>query len=206
MDCIAQNQLINRDMDRFIEHCDMAMAPIPDMGYYSCVALCAFDAVFSIQSRYNSVVSPLIDRLCGMMNIRRHFDNPYILPSVEQQIKISDFINKMNCSDPEILAKRLNNHQRTSSKSGILKTDAFFQYLGVFRELGIETYQDVFIDTTRRDNLELKLRRIIGQNVAVDYFFMLAGNTDDVKVDTWIRRFVRDAVGKNDLTPEQIKQ
>lgn len=112
----------------------------------------------------------------------------------------------MNCSDPEILAERLNNHQRTSSKSGILKTDAFFQYLAVFRELEIETYQDVFIDTTRRDNLELMLRRIKGQNVAVDYFFMLAGNTDDVKVDTWIRRFVRDAVGENDLTPEQIKQ
>ena len=192
-------------MDKFIEHCDIAMSPIPDMGYYSSVALCAFDAVFSIQSRYNSVVSPLIDRLCQMINIPRHFENKFVLPSVEEQIKVTEFQHRLNCSDPVILAKRLKNKQRTSSRNGILKTDAFLQYLEVFNNHEIETFQDVFSSEEKKANLEHSLRKITGQNVAVDYFFMLAGNEDDVKVDTWIKRFVHDALDK-DIPDCQIKQ
>ena len=195
-------------MDKFIEHCDMAMSPIPDMGYYSSVALCAFDAVFSIQSRYNSVVSPLIDRLCSMIDIPRHLENQSVLPRIEEQIKVSEFqrrLRRLNCLDPATLAEKLNNRQRTSSRNGILKADAFLQYLEEFKSHEIETFQDVFSSEEKRAKLEQSLRKITGQNVAVDYFFMLAGNKDDVKVDTWIKRFVHDALGK-DIPESQIKQ
>ena len=69
-------------MRAFLAHCDQALAPIPDMEYYSCVGLCALDAVFSIQSRYNSVVSPLIDRFCDMIDIPRRAYDPHTLPTM----------------------------------------------------------------------------------------------------------------------------
>ena len=203
----SSGRIIIEHMDRFLEHCNLAMSSdTPDMGYYSSLALCAFDVVFSIRARFESVVSPLIDRLCRMVEIPRQLENPYVLPSLEQQIKVSDFVQRLHCESPEELANRLNNHQRTSATSGILKTEAFLLYLEVFSILSVETYQDAFTDGHPRRWLEEMLRTIPGQNVSVDYFFMLAGNENDVKVDVWIRRFVKEAVGRDDLTPLQIKE
>ena len=191
-------------MELFLRHCDRALAPVPDMEYYSCVGLCAFDAVFSIRSNYNSVVSPLIDNFCTLLEIPRHAPNPHAIPCAEEQVTISNLCAKLKDYTPESLANAIHNHQRTSSRSGILKTDAFLQYLDVFQRFKVNTYQDVNRLADENPAFEQALRNIKGQNVAVDYFFMLAGDEDGVKVDTHLRNFVRDAVGR-DLEPEQIK-
>jgi hypothetical protein len=204
MPCTAQKQPSDRDLQAFLVHCDQAMAPIPDMEYYSCVGLCAFDAVFSIQTRYDLVVSPLIDQFCALMDIPRRANDPHTLPT-EGQIRISELVPKLEEYAPESLADAIGNHQRTSSRSGILKTDAFLQYLQAFQEFGVETYQDVNRLSEENAAFETALRQIPGQNVSVDYFFMLAGDTDGVKVDTHLRRFVRDAVGR-DLEADEIKE
>ena len=188
----------------FLAHCDLALAPIPDMEYYSCVGLCAIDAVFSIQTRYNSVVSPLIDRFCTLIDIPRRARNPHTLPT-NDQITITNLIHKLEGFTPESLAAAINNHQRTSSRSGILKADAFLRYLQVFQQFEADTYQDVNRLLEEKPEFEAAIRQIPGQNVSVDYFFMLAGDTDGVKVDTHLRRFVRNAVGR-DLTTSEIKK
>ena len=192
-------------MKQFLAKCDKALQPVPDMEYYSCVGLCAFDAVFSIQTRYESVVSPLVDRFCALMDIPRHAPNPHALPSIQEQVTVSVLCDKLRDYTPQSLADALHNHQRTSSRGGILKTEAFLQYLGVFQQFEVNTYQDVNHLADQNPAFEQALRNIRGQNVAVDYFFMLAGDEDGVKVDTHLRNFVRDAVGR-DLTPEQIKE
>lgn len=188
----------------FLRHCDEALAPVSDMMYYSSVALCAFDAVFSIRAKYDSVVSPLIDRFCKFVGVKRTASDPYSMPSVEDQVPVSVLRDKMEHYTAEELADKLENHQLTSTKGGILKTEAFLEYLEVFRKYGVDTYQDVnrLADTT--PEFEQDLRSIKGQNVSVDYFFMLAGDVDGVKVDTLLRNFVKDAVGK-ELGKEEIK-
>lgn len=191
-------------MQAFINHCDLALAPVPDMEYYSCVGLCAFDAVFSIRSNYNSVVSPLVDRFCKLLSIKRSAPDPHKMPKEEEQIKISELQQKLKGYDAESLAKAIRNRQRTSSKSGILKTEAFLEYLEVFTKYKIETFQDVNRIAAINPQFEKDLKTIKGQNVAVDYFFMLAGDTDGVKVDTHLRRFANGAVGRN-LTEDEIK-
>lgn len=190
-------------MQAFLVHCDQALAPIPDMEYYSCVGLCAFDAVFSIQTRYNSVVSPLIDRFCDLIGIPRRANDPHTLPT-NGQITITELIHRLDGYTPDSLAEAINNRQRTSSKSGILKTDAFLRYLQVFQLFEVDTYQDVNRLVEENPAFEAAIRQIPGQNVAVDYFFMLAGDTDGVKVDTHLRRFVRSAVG-HDMTADDIR-
>lgn len=191
-------------MQAFLAHCDQALAPIPDMEYYSCVGLCALDAVFSIQSRYNSVVSPLIDRFCDLIGIPRRANDPHTLPT-DGQITITELTNRLEGFTPDFLAEAINNRQRTSSKSGILKADAFLRYLQVFQQFGVDTYQDVNRLVEENPAFEAAIRQIPGQNVAVDYFFMLAGDTDGVKVDTHLRRFVRNAVGR-DLPADEVKE
>ena len=201
---ISEGQMTQKDKRLFIEHCDQAIFTVPDMEYYSCVGLCAFDAVFSIQTRYESVVNPLVDRFCALMDIPRHAPNPHALPSIQEQVTVSVLCDKLRDYTPQSLANALHNHQRTSSRGGILKTEAFLQYLDVFQQFEVNTYQDINRLADEEPALEQALRSIKGQNVAVDYFFMLSGDEDGVKVDTHLRNFVRDAVG-HDLTPEQIK-
>lgn len=198
-----RQELTCQDVKRFVAHCDLALSQteIKDMRYYSSVALCALDAVFSIRARYYAVVSPLVDRACSLLNIPRFYMCANRMPSEEGQITVSDFKSKLNCTDPNELAELLNNRQRTSTKSGILKADAFIRYLDVFTDLKVNTYQDV---NRKVDEINPRLRQIPGQNVSVDYFFMLAGNTDDVKVDKRINSFVYDAIGRN-VPPEQVK-
>lgn len=191
-------------MELFLRHCDLALAPVPDMEYYSCVGLCALDAVFSIQARYYSVVSPLLDRFCDLAKIVRTAPDSHKLPSVEEQVKISDLVKRLEGYDGDRLAKALKNKQKTSSRNGILKAEAFLEYLKVFQRFGIETFQDVNRLCEESDDLKNALKSIKGQNVAVDYFFMLAGDEDGVKVDTLLTRFSETAVG-HPLTKEQIK-
>lgn len=191
-------------MELFLRHCDRALTPVQDMEYYSCVGLCAFDAVFSIRSKYDSVVSPLIDNFCTLLDIPRQAPNPHTVPNAEGQVTISVICNKLRDYTPQSLADALHNHQRTSSRGGVLKTEAFLRYLDVFQQFEVNTYQDVNRLAEKNPAFEHALRNIRGQNVAVDYFFMLAGDEDGVKVDTHLRNFVRDAVGR-DLTPEQIQ-
>lgn len=191
-------------MELFLRHCDRALAPVPDMEYYSCVGLCAFDAVFSIQSKYDSVVSPLVDRLCVLLDIPRRAPNPHSFPKIEEQLMVSVLSEKLKDFTPQSLADAIHNHQRTSSQSGILKTQAFMEYLHVFQHYDANTYQDVNRLANENPAFEQALRNIRGQNVSVDYFFMLAGDEEGIKVDTHLRNFVRDAVGR-DLDQEQIK-
>ena len=190
-------------MESFLRSCDIALAPIPDMEYYSCVGLCALDAVFSIQAKYYSVVSPLVDRFCALTKIERKAPNPHMMPGVDEQIKVSNLVQRLEGYDGESLAKALNNRQRTSSKNGILKAEAFLEYLKVFQKFKVETFQDVNRLSDESDDLKNALKSIKGQNIAVDYFFMLAGDEDGVKVDTWLRRFSEAAVGHS-LTKEEI--
>lgn len=204
-------------LNNFIHYTDTQigrqyMQGISDMRYYSSLPLCALDAVFSIRASYEKIVNPLIDRVCKELDLARAADNPLEIPG-EEQLSVSDFMQRLTehyqlskdaapAQNGEILAEKINNRQRTSTRNGILKAEAFLRYLDVFRNNHIESYQDLN-NPENQPAVEQALRKIPGQNVAVDYFFMLAGERNLVKVDTHLRRYVDAAVGKN-LTNEAI--
>ena len=193
-------------MELFLRQCDKALQPEPDMEYYSCVALCALDAVFSIRANYYAVVKPIVERFCKQYDIENiKAPDPHKIPSESEQLKVSALRKKLKDVTPEQLAAVVKNRQRTSTKNGILKAEAFLRYLDVFEEYKIETYQDVNKAYEENSEFEKVLKDIPGQNVAVDYFFMLAGDEDGVKVDTHLTRFAENAVGHK-LSREEIKQ
>ena len=207
-------------LERFIRYTDVhigdqTMLKTPDMQYYSCLPLCAFDAVFSIRANFEHCVSPLIDHVCAALNLNRAAADPNEIPGAEQTT-VSAFVRLLQAnygliegagtvSNGALLATGIDNHQRTSTRGGILKADAFLRYLDVFRQFNIETFQDLNGTAETRFAIDQALRQIPGQNVAVDYFFMLAGENDMVKVDTHLRRYVQTAV-ETDLSNERIVQ
>lgn len=176
-----------------------------DMRYYHSIAICAFDAVFSISSRYSTVQNTL-SRLYNLIDFNRLVripsdDNQYFLlnsmPDIKDQVPCSTITDILKRYSPEQLAspEYLSNRQRTSTRNGILKTEAFLRYLEIFKNYQIETYQD--LERRGRGELEEELMNIPGQrNVAVTYFYMLAGDENNVKVDRHIQRFVNNSLGR----------
>lgn len=201
------NNIKKTNLELFIEHCKNLDFGVPDMQYYSSVALCAFDAIFSIRSNYKATVSPTINRFCELIGVPREAPNPYAIPTVDEQISVSDLARRIEGCDAKQLADKIKNHSRTDTKvDSILKTQAFIEYLEVFKKFGVDTYQDLNVVIEKKTELEASLRAIRGQrNVAVTYFLMLAGDHNGVKVDTHLQRFIKDALGKYLKTEETIE-
>lgn len=178
---------------------------VRDMQYYPSIALCALDAVMSIRLNYNNHVVPAIIHLCNQMQIPFTLSDQ--IPAENQQLTVNDFVERLdqnNLWDSESLRAVIGNY-RTAGRHYIYKSEAFISFIQSLTEAGINTYQDLsYLPDDAFQNLENSLKDIPGQNVSVDYFFMLAGEADNIKVDTWLRRFSEDATGMHNLTNTQI--
>lgn len=178
---------------------------VNDMSYYPSLALCALDAVMSIRLDYSRQVIPILQNVCGQVGI------PFALyqeiPDVDAQVTVSDFVTRLeeqNLWNIVGLRSLVHNYKTAGSRQ-IYKADAFIQFIQMIQAAGVDTYQDLnCLNNVDRMQLESNLKTILGQKVSVDYFFMLAGEPDMVKVDTWLRRFTQDATGVKNLTNQQI--
>ena len=178
-----------------------------DMLYYPSIAICALDAVFSIRANYCSTVVPKLERFCSLYQIPWQLMNT--MPAIENQLKVSEVIKKMNGITGTRLATALDFHQPATTTKDInkkiLKTEAFIRFINTLAVNGIETYQDLN-GVTRETEEELRetLKKIPGQRVSVDYFFMLTGDIKMVKVDRHIENFTKKATGVQNLSHKQI--
>ena len=173
---------------------------IPDFQYYSSIGLSALDATFSARTKYSSVIN-VVHRFC------EHYDLPYGLdgnvPEVVSQIPVSQLLDLLQGVTPAELADIVHNHSQTG---GRLKASLFLDALNTLQRFGIENYQDF---QKQMNNLELEaaLSALQGMGEAtLSYFYMLSGDSGDVKVDQHIRAFTSTATGVPNLTVDQIKR
>jgi hypothetical protein len=120
------------------------------------------------------------------------------LANAPREYPVSEFIASLGSNTPQQMAELIyDNRQRTSTRSGILKADAVFQFVHVLQRFGINTYAD-FAAMPDAAGVEAAVRRIPGQTsgICYDYFRMLAGNKDGVKEDRMVLRFVGEALGR----------
>lgn len=87
------------------------------------------------------------------------------------------------------------NQQRTSSRKGILRVEAVYQFADILRKNGINTFGDTE-NECRNEKVRAKIREIKGQKsgISFDYFLMLAGSDGHTKADGMLRAFVADAL------------
>ena len=164
--------------------------------YFSSVPLCAINAIFSINTKYEAVLNAL-NRFCAHFNLT--LSHPIIgqIPPLIGQKNVSDIYNLIKDIDPGILATEIfKNRQRTSTTNGILKTDASVKFLKILKDFGVETYQDIY-KIVDNDTFEECIKNIPGQKsgISLKYFFMLTGSKDQIKPDRMIIGFIKDAIG-----------
>lgn len=178
-----------------------------DMMYYNSLPLCALDAVLSIRLDYRIVVSKL-KKVCDKLNIDMMAANPSEIPSKKDQVSVKAFIEKAkqdNLWEEKNLMQVIGNYQ-TAGRNAISKAKAFMDFIDILVKKNVDTFQELNERSVEeRKELEKELKMIKGQKVSVDYFLMLSGEPNLVKVDTWLKRFALAATGQISLTNPQIE-
>lgn len=184
-------------INQFVSHCesvlDLENATLSDAYYYSSLPLCIIDSAFSIGVRYTST-SNVVKRYCNNYNLSMFRNKSLGYPDRELQHTTSQLIKNIEMNGVECFAKDiLKNLQRTSSKSGILKAEAVYNWAKVFERHEIDTFQDI---TKVSRQVENEVMSIKGQKsgLSLTYFRMLSGNDELCKPDRHLLRFVSQAI------------
>jgi len=186
-----------RQLVRYCEHAlDLREAILGEEYFYQSLPLCVIDAVFSIGVRYESTKAVVI-RYCDYHDLPRIRNDADLLPEPGEQESVPAFVRKMEEAGVEFFTNEVfKNRQRTSSRNGILKTEAVCRFASVLQKHGIHYLQDVpkaIVDP----EVDREIRSIPGQRsgISLRYFYMLAGSNDFIKPDRMVQRFMAAALG-----------
>ena len=162
--------------------------------YYDSLPLCAIDAVFSIGVRYTSVQN-VVQHYCDRYRLRQYNLQRDALGDTHT---ISQLIAHITENGVEQSADVLFcNHQRTSSRNGILKAEAVLRFAKVLQRYQIERLSDYRANGLCAD-AEKEILAIPGQKsgLALRYFHMLAGDDTQAKPDRHVLRFLNGVLGQ----------
>ncbi|MBR5176750.1 MAG: hypothetical protein IKW89_12595 [Bacteroidales bacterium] len=198
--------LFENQLERFVDYCrDHLDFSIEDMKYYSCLPICILDAVFKAGSRQNGS-NRTIGRFCQAFDIPCFSSNPGKIPSREGQLTVRQVMEIVGGLSLKELADRISTSGKTSSKSGVQKTEAFLKWLDILELYEVQTYQD-FHEHLKDGDLERTLRSIFARkkDSPVDYFYMIAGKPTEVRVDKIITAFVCEALDEPKVPATTIR-
>jgi hypothetical protein len=177
-------------------------ATLSDEYRYQSLPLCVIDAVFSISARYASTRQVVV-RYCEYTSQRR-IRSSAELPPIEQQESITSFCTRREQADVGRMAELVyQNRQRTSTRSGILKSEAVLLFAQALRSFGVEHLQDV-PHVAESEAFKTAITSIPGQRsgISLQYFWMLAGSEEFVKPDRMVVRFLESALDRPVRTAE----
>ena len=188
-----------RDFEKVAALCkaklDLAHVQLPEEYHYHSLPLCVIDAVFSIGVQYASTRNTVI-RFC------QHFGIPRLrkegIPPPMEQLSMTDFIGIYDeYGIARMTEEVFRNRQRTSTRNGILKSEAVLRFSQVLVQFGIDYLQDTDRIIGNRE-FEERIQAIPGQRsgISLRYFYMLAGSDAYIKPDRMIARFIYSALNK----------
>jgi hypothetical protein len=184
---------------------DLNNARLDDEYFYQSLPLCVIDSVYSIRARWEGVRQVVI-RYCNYFNLQRIRENRTLIPPIESQESIGAFLQKIQEFGIETFTNDIfQNRQRTSTRNGLLKSEAVLRFASVLEEHGVNYLQNVsdVIDTIAFEN---EIRQIPGQRsgITLKYFFMLSGSDNLIKPDTMILGFLSNIL-ERPVTPEEAQ-
>jgi len=157
----------------------------PD-GYPNSLALCVLDAIWSVGVNYDEHVIPVLDRY------RQHRADSGRDAS---QDSVNDLRIAIMYFGPERFSSEIvKNKQRTSTRSGILKSDAVLRATTLFCKTSVFTCSDF---KSRQDDVYSGWLVIPGQKSGISwrYLRILTGEPD-IKPDRMIMGFVSSAIDR----------
>lgn len=187
------------------EKLELEHAKLGQEYYYVSLPLCVIDAIFSINVKYESVKN-VVCRCTTYLKADMYRDLKSNFLPTSEQLSVNDFLTFYEKNTLEYITRNIyRNRCRTSSKNGILKSEAVYMFLTILKNHGVNYFQD--IDKIDFDRFEKEVKSIPGQKsgISLKYFFMLVGNEALIKPDRMIRRFVEDYTSQSLSSIELIQ-
>lgn len=197
---------LDKLLERLKATLDLSTPPVSEEYAYQSLPLCVLDTIFSINARYESTRNVVI-RYCDYYGLQRVRNDPELLPPIEDQESITAFIEKITSLGAEEFANDiLANRQRTSTRNGVLKSEAVLRFAQVLQAHNVEYLQDVE-PIQGKESFEKAIKEIPGQGsgITIRYFYMLAGSDDFVKPDRMILGFLKEQTGRS-CNPDQAQE
>lgn len=158
---------------------------------WSSLSYCVLDAVWSISSRYDDVVVPLVHRVAAANN-----DEGPVTDAADpspDRLPLPLLLSRYPTADD---LRAVANGQRTSTRNGILKAEAVLQYARVLVEHGVTDLPaavGLMADLERWEAVDRALAQIPGDGsggVRRGYLWMLAGSDELIKPDRMVLRWL----------------
>lgn len=169
----------------------VALNPQPRERRWVSLSFAITDAVWSISADYDAVVVPLVrKKLAAKFGVDQP-TMPAMDPIGDDPLPLTSLTE---LSVEELTA--LTNRQRTSTRGGVLKSDAVLRYARIFTDHGVTTMRDaieLFDDTARFDAVDSALREVPGEGgegVRRGYLWMIIGKDDLIKPDRMVLRWL----------------
>lgn len=172
----------------------LAHTTLSQSYYYDSLPLCVIDAVFSIGVRYTSVQN-VVQHYCDRYGLRQYNLQRDALGDTHTISELIAHITEYGVAkSADVL---FCNHQRTSSRNGILKAEAVLRFTEVLQRYQIERLSDYRANGLCSD-AEKEILAIPGQKsgLALRYFHMLAGDDTQAKPDRHVLRFLNNVLGQ----------
>lgn len=141
------------------EKLDLENIELGDEYFYNSLPLCVIDAVFSIAVRYE-VTRNVVNNFCRKIKIKklRPLKNGY--PDTKKQFSIESLLALYEqCSYEEMADTVYLNFNRTSPRSGILKSEAVCHFAKVLYDLKVNYFQDL-IPIIGSERFESEIKKI----------------------------------------------
>ena len=181
------------------------------------LSLCILDATYSIGLDYDSVVVPLVHRYANYAQLTsvllrgEELCKP-ISPRADEQTLSSFLASISGLTDEAVATKVLGSKTRTSTRNGILKSEAVRRIAQTLVGQGIETLSDVtnmLSDLDRVKVVEKELNTIKGSgqhDIRVGYIWMTAGDDRHVKPDRHVLKWLTKTLGRRVTVAEARNQ
>ena len=169
---------------------------------YDTIPLAAVDSIWSLGVRYQHVLNVL----------QRLHEHAARSGKDLAGLDTSGFLALVDgTGGPDALAEHVSNRQRTSARSGILKSEAVYRAAQLLRAEGVEQPAD--LHAASKADLALLERRwryeIPGQSSGLSWtYFLMLLDMPGVKADRMVCRFVADALGvpEKAVTPRRAEE
>jgi hypothetical protein len=185
---------------------DLKNATLSEEYFYQSLPLCIIDSVFSIGVRYESTRKVVIN-YCDHFNLKRIRTTGEQYPDINEQESIDEFIKKIETIGIEAFTQDIfKNKQRTSTRNGILKTEAVYKFAKELQKHDVHYLQNIE-KIVLNEQFEKAIKSIPGQTsgISLAYFFMLAGSDNLIKPDRMILRFLENTIHRT-VTLQQAQE
>lgn len=133
-----EEEKINLVINQIKQDIDLQSAALSDEYYYQSLPLCVIDSVFSIEINYK-ITRNVVIKYCNYYDLQRIQSRKGELPKIEEQEAISSLLIKYENEGINKFTEEIyDNRNRTSAKSGILKSEAVYEFARVLKKYDID--------------------------------------------------------------------